>query len=156
MKRTFLVTVALLVSLMAFDIASNFAVSQAFHYWTLNVRTLLAVTGKVTVGDSLRVNKELILPVGSYFTVYGSTIAGIDSFTTTATEDTLAVTGAAAGDLVFIQPYYPAHSTVKDTGSSQYDAFAIAGKIVAGRGKLTPESTLKSAGIYQYFIVRKN
>ena len=156
MKRTFLVTVAILVSLVAFDIASNFAVSQAFHYWTLNVRTLLAVSGKVTVGDSLRVNKELILPVGSYLTVYGATIAGIDSFPTTAAADTLAVTGVAVGDLVFVQPHYPAHSAVKDTGSSQYDGFAISGSIVVGRGKLTAGSTLKSAGIYLYFIVRKN
>lgn len=111
---------------------------------------------RLIVRDSSTHRGPLKLNVGANFIVNGATVASIDSFPTTAAVDTLTVAGVAVGDLVFVQPYLPAHSTTPDTGSTQYDAIAITGKIVVRRAKLTPASTLKSAGIYQYFIVRKN
>ena len=153
MKRTFLVTVALLVCLVAADIASNSALSQAFHYWTLNVRTLLAVTGKVTVGDSLRVNKELIIPTNGKITVFGGTVAGIDSFPTTVATDTLAISGVAVGDIFAITEYLPTWDAVGDTSILGYQA--LTDKLVVNRDPASPTGVLKSAGKYSYIRLNK-
>ena len=153
MKRTFLVTVALLVSLVAFDIASNFAVSQAFNYWTLSVRTLLAVSGKVTVGDSLTVYDELILPTGSKITVFGGTIAGIDSFPTTVATDTLTISGVGVGDIFAITEYIPTWDAVGDTSILSYQA--LTNTLVVNRDPASPTGVLKSAGKYAYIRLNK-
>lgn len=86
MRKGFMVGVLMVLAVMVLT-------AQMPYFSSLYVRTLLQVTGKAVVTDSLRVQKTLTL---------GSVTAGKDAFTTTATLDTIVVSGTLAADVIMV------------------------------------------------------
>jgi hypothetical protein len=105
------------------------------------------INGKLSIRDSLT--------VGTITTLRGRVVASspdfstIDSFLTTAAVDTITMNGADVGDVFVVTEITPTWSSTPDTGAGNYRAWVIsANKVVVGRTKRTPASTLKSGAIY--------
>lgn len=87
--------------------------------------------------------------IGSAALNVGVLVAGIDSFTTTAVVDTLALSGVAPGNIFVFTEYTPAHSTAIDTVFFSY--ICKTDTVIVSR--TTPKisgAAYKSAGIYSY------
>lgn len=116
----------------------------------------LGYTSNLTTGGNLSVSGTSLLTGTTTMsaaldgTAY---IAGIDSFITTNTVDTITVTGIAPGDIFTFAEYCPAYSSAIDTVSYSY-------KTETGRCLVTrtipPVSggVYKSGGIYSYIRIK--
>ena len=98
-----------------------------------------AISGSTLSGTTLTLTSTIDV---------GSTVAGIDSFTTTAPTDTVAITGVAVGDFFTITEYCPTWDAVPDTSTFSYQA--LTNKLVVIRAPANPSGTLKSAAKYVY------
>jgi hypothetical protein len=125
-----------------------------------NYFTTVIVRGNLTVGNSgsaanltLGTATNLVFGTNSKITVSGSRIAGIDSFVTTATVDTVAISGVGVGDIFVFAEYTPLYSAAVDTISFAYQTKTDT-VLVYRRG---PEgnSNVKSGALYSYLRLDK-
>lgn len=82
----------------------------------------------------------------------GAQIVGIDSFLTTATADTILLTGVVVGDIFSFSEYTPAYSTAIDTVTYSY--VTQAGKVIVTRTGPAAGTAYKSGGLYSYIRVK--
>ena len=81
-----------------------------------------------------------------------STVAVIDSFTTTAASDTVTMTGASLGDVLQVTQFTPNYSTDPDTNVT-YSAYVLStNTVVVVRTKNAATNDLKSGG--QFYLVK--
>ena len=133
MRKGFMVGVLTVLAVMVLT-------AQMPYFSSLYVRTLLSVSGKALISDSLRVQKSLTL---------GSVTAGKDAFTTTATVDTVLVTGVLPADIIMVT--YLSASAL-DTAEAIV-AFAGTDTIFVARSGAAVAKV--SAAAYAWFRIRK-
>lgn len=152
----------LFAALAAVLVLAVVAVPQTVATWVQSwgVSTLFnvgtyAAPSFIGKADSSRFGKAVKFDAVPTF-AYGikssnTTLATIDSFTTTSATDVVTISGASVGDVFLVTEYVPSYSTTPDTGSGQYGARVdSAGYVTVTRCKLSSVSTLKSGA--QYFL----
>jgi hypothetical protein len=82
----------------------------------------------------------------------GAQIAGIDSFVTTATADTIVLSGVATGDVFVFAEYTPNYSTAIDTITFQYRAKTDT--VFVSRASVNNAAAYKSGALYSYIRIK--
>lgn len=147
LKRILQVTAIVLTVVVLGVLSSTVSTAIADNPYlpTLVARTAIIDYGTLAVTGASTFTSDVILTSGLFRG--GSSVAKIDSGNALAggswTLDTVAMTGAKAGDVVGITEYLPNYSATPDTGA--YYAYTIyTDHVVITRTKRVPASALKS------------
>jgi hypothetical protein len=113
------------------------------YFSSVTIRKTLAVTGATTLSSTLGVTGATTLSNKVIVTSY---VAGIDSFTTTATVDTLAISGVDTTDVFLV--YGRGLPWQSGIDSVWYSVYTKQDTAFVTRASKT--GTFKSGGAYQY------